>query len=254
MNKVEVGFFSFTEVTDPKEHHAYNEWHQLDHMPEQYPMPGLAFGQRWVSTPACRQARAVDEDPLSPVHYMTLYLMTAPVSETLTRFMDLGQRLRSLGRFHKHRRSHLSGPFQLLEAHVAGRVLVSAEAIPYRPNLGVYVVVEDTSATHPSDADLRFLHEVHLPCLVEHPGVAGAWSFATGPRYGELPWTPGDHRITVVYLDRPPVDVAAELGSLLDERWSQTTLRPVLAGPFETITPFEWGWFDEVGATGGGRP
>jgi hypothetical protein len=25
MNKVKVGFFSFTEITDPAEHHSYNE-------------------------------------------------------------------------------------------------------------------------------------------------------------------------------------------------------------------------------------
>ena len=58
-NKIRVGFFSFTEITDPAEHRSYNEWHQLDHMPEQYPLPGIAYGQRWVSTPACRAARAV---------------------------------------------------------------------------------------------------------------------------------------------------------------------------------------------------
>ena len=58
MNKVKVGFFSFTEITDPAEHRSYNEWHQLDHMPEQYPLAGMAFGQRWVSTPACRVGRA----------------------------------------------------------------------------------------------------------------------------------------------------------------------------------------------------
>ena len=52
MNKVKVGFFSFTEITDPREHRAYNEWHQLDHMPEQLPIRGIAWGQRWVATPA----------------------------------------------------------------------------------------------------------------------------------------------------------------------------------------------------------
>ena len=55
MAKVRIGFFSFTEITDPAEHRSYNEWHQLDHMPEQFPLPGVVFGQRWVSTPACRR-------------------------------------------------------------------------------------------------------------------------------------------------------------------------------------------------------
>ena len=35
------GFFSFTEVTDPAEHRSYNEWHQLDHLPEQFPLAGI---------------------------------------------------------------------------------------------------------------------------------------------------------------------------------------------------------------------
>ena len=65
MNKVRIGFFSFTEITDPTKHRAYNEWHQLDHMPEQFPIRGVAYGQRWVSTPACRDARAVDEGLIS---------------------------------------------------------------------------------------------------------------------------------------------------------------------------------------------
>ncbi len=58
MPKVTLGFFSFTEITDPGEHRSYNAWHQLDHMPEQYPLAGVVAGQRWVSTPACRAARA----------------------------------------------------------------------------------------------------------------------------------------------------------------------------------------------------
>ena len=66
MAKVRLGFFSFTEITDPSEHRSYNEWHQLDHMPEQYPLPGVVFGQRWVSTPACRRARAYDDIPSWP--------------------------------------------------------------------------------------------------------------------------------------------------------------------------------------------
>jgi len=67
-NKIRLGFFSFTEITDPNEHHSYNEWHQLDHMPEQFPLSGIVYGQR-RGTPALvfgvspsRHARA------SPAH------------------------------------------------------------------------------------------------------------------------------------------------------------------------------------------
>ena len=45
VNKVKVGFFSFTEVLDGR-HREYNEWHLLDHMPEQFKLEGLHWGQR----------------------------------------------------------------------------------------------------------------------------------------------------------------------------------------------------------------
>ena len=53
-----LGFFSFTEVTDPSAHEAYNAWHQLDHLPEQFTIDGITFGQRWVRSPRCRAAEA----------------------------------------------------------------------------------------------------------------------------------------------------------------------------------------------------
>src|SRR3978361_649285 len=108
-NKIRIGFFSFTEITDPDEHHSYNEWHMLDHMPEQYPLDGIAYGQRWVSTPACRAARLVSAPPAAAVPCRTLYLMSAPVERTLQEFMQLGRDLYKVGRFHLHRQSHLSG-------------------------------------------------------------------------------------------------------------------------------------------------
>ena len=102
MNKVKVGFFSFTEITDPAAHREYNEWHQLDHMPEQFPMRGArvraALG---VDAGVPGGARCRWRAARRPSHYMTLYLFTDPVDETLQEFMDLGQQLRALGRFYR---------------------------------------------------------------------------------------------------------------------------------------------------------
>ena len=50
MNKIKVGFFSITEADDDEAHVA---WHQLDHMCEQFRIPGLSWGQRFFATPAC---------------------------------------------------------------------------------------------------------------------------------------------------------------------------------------------------------
>jgi hypothetical protein len=214
-NKIKVGFFSFTEITDPTEHRAYNEWHQLDHMPEQFPLRGIAYGQRWVSTPACRAARAASGPRLDAIHYMTLYLITEPVDETLREFRQLGRDLYDAGRFHLHRHAHLSGPFALLDTAVAPRVLISAEAVPYRPHRGVYAAVHAASGTAPD-----------LDAMCATAGVAGAWVFADDAQ-----------RITVAWLDEEPLQVAAALapaGAGLE-----------LAGPFETITPWQWNWFEE---------
>jgi hypothetical protein len=223
VNKVKVGFFSFTEITDPAAHREYNEWHQLDHMPEQFPMRATAYGQRWVSTPACKASRLVDGELLAPAHYMTLYLFTDSVDETLQEFMDLGQQLRALGRFFDKRRACMSGPLQWLDAHAAPRVLIAPEALPYRPNRGVYVFVDAWLAV---------------------PGVAGCWSFATAPRLRNSGWSAGNRRITVTYLDDDPIAVAEKLAPLLEARWQDAPVTPVHAGPYETVVPYQWNWFD----------
>jgi hypothetical protein len=212
-SKVKVGFFSFTEITDPSEHHSYNAWHMLDHMPEQYPLPGIVYGQRWVSTPACRAARTVSNERLDPIHYMTLYLMSDPVDETIAEFMQLGKDLHAKDRFHLHRKARLSGPFALEVIEVAERVLISPEAVPYRPNKGIHVVVQTVDRPGPPLGEW---------CAT--PGVAGAWTFADDT-----------HRISVAWLDDEPLAV---------------TLPPthdagiVFAGPLEAITPWQWDWFD----------
>jgi hypothetical protein len=228
MNKIKLGFFSFTEITDAGEHHSYNEWHMLAHMPEQYPLDGIAYGQRWVSTPACRAARLVSEPPLDSIHYVTLYLMTEPVERTLREFMQLGRDLHKVGRFHLHRRAQLSGPFPFRAAVVAPRVLISAEAVPYRPNLGVYVEVEELAEGSDPAAGAD-----HRATLGATPGVAGVWSFADDAR-----------RMTVSWLDEPPLEMCARLDPVVARRRDASATRTVFAGPFETITPWKWDWFE----------
>ena len=227
MSKPTYGFFSFTEVTDPSAHHAYNEWHQLDHLPEQYPLPGIVHGQRWVSTPACRAARAVSQAPLDSIHYVTCYLMADPIRTTLADFFALGAELHRVDRFFRERRAHLTGPFRVETTSAAPRVLVSAAAVPFRPNRGVYVIVEEAGNDYDADA---------LPRV---PGVAGLWTFATDDALASPRWTEGARRITVAWLDDDPLTVAAGIAPLVAPRAGVA-----FAGPFETITPWQWDWFD----------
>ena len=133
--KVAAGFVSFTEV-DAGEHRSYNEWHLFDHLPEQLPLPGLVWGQRWVVRPG---AAAVAEAPLDRVHYVTLYLMAEPLDDTVQGFFALARDLRAAGRFHEHRTSHLAGAAPVVSMAAAPRALVGPEVVPYRPHRGVHV-------------------------------------------------------------------------------------------------------------------
>ena len=244
--KTAFGFFSFTEITDPAEHRAYNEWHQLDHLPEQFPLPGIVYGQRWVSTPACTAARAVSHEPLDPIHYLTCYLMAEPIESTLDDFFDLGARLHDLDRFHRHRRAHLTGPFRVADALAAPRVLVSAEAVPFRAHRGLYVVVEEQrNGGEPVDYQ-RWLATEHEPALLAVPGVAGIWTFASSEKLASPRWSAGRaaSRCAGSTTNRSSSPRASRRSKRERRDRFDATSHVTFAGPFETITPWEWDWFD----------
>ncbi len=236
VSKVEVGFFSFTEITDPGAHRAYNEWHMLDHMPEQFPIPGVALGQRWVLTPA-GAARARATGPFAGVHYVTLYLMAGPVEETLDEFAALGQHLHDIDRWFEPRRSHVSGPWSVHAMAAAPRVAIRAEAIPARPHRGVHVSVAPAPGpVETGGADSA----ADLAAWCERPGVAGAWSFAPDPRFDHRRRHGDDLAITVAWLDADPGAGPIEVSAALPARSDA-----VFAATCETITPWQWDWFED---------
>ena len=206
-----LGFFTFTEVTDPSAHEAYNAWHQLDHLPEQFTIDGITFGQRWVRSPRCRSAEAGSGDRLEPFHYMTLYLMRD--AEVLAPFQALGERLWAESRFFRARRALLSGPFEVVGAWAAPRVAISAGAVPFRPAHGVYAVVGPA---------------IDGERLIDAPGVAGAWQFRDEER-----------TVTVAFVDGDLWQAAAELGALCAEHGPDLEW----AGPLERVDAFRWDWF-----------
>jgi hypothetical protein len=213
-----LGFFSFTEVTDPSAHRAYNEWHQLDHLPEQFTLDGVLFGQRWVCTPRCQELRVAADPLLARCHYMTLYLLRD--AGVLPGFFDLGVRLHKADRFFAERRSHLSGPFDVRDRWVSDRVLVSAAALPYRPSPGIYVVVGP-----PVDG----------AALLEVDGVAGAWAFVDEP---------AERHITVAFVDGDVETTGATLG----QRCLASGEPMEWAGPLQVIDAFQWDWFARLTA------
>jgi hypothetical protein len=208
-----IGFLSFSQVTDPDAHEAYNAWHQLDHLPEQYSIDGVTFGQRWVRTPSCRAAEQASADLLEPFEYMTLYLMRD--RGLLPEFFALAQRLQAEDRFFDARRSLLSGPFDVTGQWAAPHARVSPGVVPHRPSEGVYVVVGP---------------QVDGAALTQTDGVAGTWELSDGE---------SGRFVTIAFVDGDLLGTASALGAGL-----AAGDRPLeWAGPLERIDANHWDWF-----------
>ena len=243
MNRVKVGFFSLSQRSPSGDDRPYLEWHQTDHMPEQYQLPGMILGQRWVSTPECRDVRAAQVDEWAGVDHVVCYLMGNPVDETLDEFLALGRRLAERGRFSQSLPSRYRGALRLLEAQAAARVLVSAEVVPFRPHRGIYLIVEEPVepvGAGALDAYRRRTYTEILPELVAVPGVAGAWTYATTPSIRRPMFTGGQYRMTVCYLDDDPAAVGPRLAPVLEQIWEGAPVRPLLAAPYRSVISWEW--------------
>jgi hypothetical protein len=226
--KVTYGFVSFTEV-EPGEHHSYNQWHLFDHMPEQLPLPGIVFGQRWVLTPALREFMHASP-PLDRIHYVTLYLLAEPIAETLADFRALAVDLRGKDRFHEHRTSHLAGAMAVRSCDASPAALVSGEAVPYRPNRGVHVVLSREA----------------IDPVVDQPGVAGVWTFA-----GDEHSPPELQGVTAAWYW---LDGETPTRSLLEmfgqEDLDQTSQEGFFSATFAAVDTFgPWDWFDHPSST-----
>jgi hypothetical protein len=239
-NKVKVGFFSFTEVLDGR-HREYNEWHLFDHMPENFKIEGLQWGQRWVATPELIERRLFSQGDLAKTQYVTLYLITEPVQQALDDFYALGRTLYAQGRFFEARRAHLSGPFTLIKTYAVPTMAVDAEAIPYRPNRGLFVTAQNHAegATQEAlDEARQWYDEVHIPDLLGVRGVAGCWWFED----------PDGRTIRFYWLDDDPAvfldDLKAKTPamSMMDLSKAYSTL---IVGAYQSI-PWEstFDWFD----------
>lgn len=202
----------------------YIEWHSLDHRPEQYRLPGLRQALRIVSTPACRAVRAANEAPYDAVDHIMNYMFTD--AGEAAGFLTLGNALNVAGRMPLRLPGigYLTGG--LAGKIAAPRAVAGADVIPWRPALGVYLLVETGHASPAS--------------LVDVPGVAGVWWFD-----GQKASAPFDQdhtglRITYCFLDEDPVATGVALGEHVRKRWESGAVRGLLAAPFFMIVPFEW--------------
>ncbi|MCB9371603.1 MAG: hypothetical protein H6518_02350 [Microthrixaceae bacterium] len=227
---------SFTEV-EAGAHRSYNEWHLFDHLPEQYALPGIVGGRRWVLTPALAgSAGSTASPPLDRIHYVTLYLLAEPLDVTLTDFFRHGIALAKADRFHQQRTSHLAGALRVESAVAAPAASVQPGVVPFRPGTGVHLRLEDAvSGLAPSEL---------VDAALAVPGVAGVWTFA-----GAVPddGATAGLRLTCAWLDGDVSTVDAALAAVLPPPvpGGGEADGPAFAGTLAAIDPHApFDWFD----------
>lgn len=242
IDKVKVAAFSLSASSLDGDDAPYLEWHQLDHMPEQYQIPGLLYAHRWASTPECRAARAVQSERFVPTNHVVHYLFGEPVVQAIDDWFELGAHLGRIGRFPHRLPAVMLAAGTVVGGYAAPSALVTAEVVPYRPNRGMYLVVE-----HPDDPNepAPWARE-HVDRLLGIDGVAGMWTFAESALRPDR-FDPGGYRISVCYLDGEPAEVAAPIAEVLTDRWVDTPVTPELAAPFVTMRAWEWDRFSRPG-------
>ncbi|MDT5027915.1 MAG: hypothetical protein QOE61_4341 [Micromonosporaceae bacterium] len=252
-------FFSFTHVVNRADHHEYNAWHQLDHRPENLALPGVRHGERWVRTPDCAAAGTAVGPELDGLHYVNMYWFSEPAAESFRAWQGLAEQSFQWGRRPDTRISRrlLMGSFTPVKGYVSPRVLVSADALPFRPNRGVAITVSRVS--EPLSIQAHHLYgwqdQVAIPELLSRPGVAGAWTFSSqsttldsggsaepaSTTFDERSPEPGQFRILLVYLDADPLEYWSRRG---EPSATPPGMASVLDGVLRSITPWQWDWFD----------
>jgi hypothetical protein len=215
----------------------YLEWHSLDHRPEQHRIAGLRQSLRVVSTPGCRAARAFSDPHYSAVDHVMTYFFAAGAA--LDQFKALSVALTGDRRPFRLP-SVASGYFTLAGKAANPRAVAGADVIPWRPSLGLYLLLEKVQAAEYDAASLGAQTPVDL---VDTAGVAGIWWHSGGPSPIADFADNGGLQVTYCFLDQDPVQTAERLREPLQRRWASGKLVPLFAGPFHTLVPFEWGRF-----------
>lgn len=262
-------FFSFTSITDRRLHRAYNEWHQLDHRPENLALDGVRWGERWVRTPQCAASSTADAR-LASAHYVNVYFFAPPVHAAVKAWHDLGEQSFQWGRRPDVTMCTrpLMGFFDVVKGYVRPDALVSVAALPIRPARGVLVQVLQLTEPH-RPATERFFHwqdQVLIPAMLRTPGVAGAYTFSSvtstideGFRAADDARTfrpgdpstarPGSLRVLLTYCDDDVLAVQervrrvdAGLGG--DDARARAGVVTLFRSAVRPIEPWTWDWFD----------
>jgi hypothetical protein len=239
-NRVKAGIFSLTPTAPADDDGSYLRWHLLDHMPEQYQIPGIVHGLRWIADGDYLDHRLAARGQLGEIGNAVHYLVGDPIEETFDEFVALGRALRENGRFPVIRPSLQVAGLRLLQWQSSPAAHISAEVVPFRPHRGVVLIVEEPTDARPNDW-LQWLHAEHYPAMLAVPGTAGAWTFGSSAGWSQLPrgWRTEPEYITVVYLDDNPLTITDALAPIIEERWRSSAVRPIFAGPLRSMISWE---------------
>jgi hypothetical protein len=246
---VRAAFVSFTEVP-ADQHVAFNEWHFYDHMPEQFRVDGLAWGQRWVATPDLTSLMSGTDPTLRVAQYFHVYLLTRPLRRAMREMGTLAATLTALGRWFPHRRGVLNAPFRLVKPYAAPSALIDASVVPYRPNHGVLVAMYDLPGGEAGAAARRWLDETYAPTVVGVEGVVGCWFFEALQAHEVDPGFPvgrPGRALLLTWLSDEPTDVAGRAAAALEGATERARQRsagtPAFTAVYRSIPPtskFDW--------------
>jgi hypothetical protein len=145
-------------------------------------------------------------------------------------------------------------------------VIISADALPFRPTRGLYATVHRILQPHAPATETLFqwFDQQAIPAAIQVDGVAGAWTFSSestsidrgfeavpgSVTFSASAGEAGQVRVHLYFLDGDPLETSAEI----QERFRQLEAAQqrelfdaqelLLASPLLTITPWQWDWFD----------
>lgn len=202
----------------------YLRWHTLDHRPEQHRLTGVRASLRLVSTPECRAARACGGKRFDAIDHVMSYFFTD--QSGLRPFLELSSALGGADRKLPLLPPVQRGVYAVQHKVAAPRIRIGADVLPWWPAVGVYLLLE-SAATPPAD-------------LVDVDGVGGIWSVASQEVDERLASAPSGQLLTYCFLDDDPVATAGRLRPVLESRWQQAGVEPLLAAPFHPVVPYHW--------------
>ncbi len=185
----------------------------------------------------------VQTDRFVPVNHVMHYLWGEPLAPSIDDFFTLGAHLYEIGRFPHRLPAVMLGGFDLVATHADSTPPVTPEVLPFRPNLGMYLVIEAPEG----DAGPTAWSADDVDALLAVDGVAGFWHFNPGALRTDR-FDPSGFSAPVIYLDDDPVATAARIEPVLTTRWAHDGIAPAFAAPFAAMRPWEWDRHGQPGA------